>query len=53
MQIKGLLVELELLADARVIQVKMYAKNARGLVGQVACAVTTASGICVIPEYLG
>ena len=33
--IKGLLVELELLPEMRVIEVKMYAKNATGLLGQV------------------
>jgi hypothetical protein len=42
MRIKNMLVKLELLADARVIQVKMYAKNATGLMGQVACKRSTA-----------
>eukprot|EP00045_Choanoeca_perplexa_P016539 m.224419 g.224419 ORF g.224419 m.224419 type:complete len:1058 (+) comp17288_c0_seq2:1-3174(+) len=34
-RIKGLLVELELLPEARVIKVNMYAKNATGLASQV------------------
>ena len=33
--IKGLLVELKLLPEMRIIEVKMYAKNATGLLGQV------------------
>ena len=34
-RLKGLLVELQLLSNMRVIQVRMYANNATGLVAQV------------------